>query len=214
MHRLFAALAAFVLVSVGGVIENAAQAGTVRIAAFGDSLTAGWGLKPDESFTAVLQRELRARGHDVEVINFGISGDTTAGGVARMRAVTAVKPDGVILELGANDGLRGFDPSLVEANLDQILSALRDAHIPVLLAGMRTLSGMGRRYGEEFEQVYPRLAKKHGVRLYPFFLEGVAGDPALNLPDGLHPTRQGIQEIVLRILPDVEGFLKELPAKK
>jgi len=195
-------------------MENTAQARTIRIAAFGDSLTAGWGLKPDESFTAVLQRELRSRGYDVEVVNFGISGDTTAGGVARMRAVTAAKPDGVILELGANDGLRGFDPALVEANLDQILSVFRDSRIPVLLAGMRALSGMGRRYGEEFALVYPRLAQKHGVRLYPFFLEGVAGDPALNLPDGLHPTQQGIQEIVRRILPDVEAFMKQLPAKK
>ncbi|MBI4804223.1 MAG: arylesterase [Desulfovibrio sp.] len=195
-------------------MENAAHAGTVRIAAFGDSLTAGWGLKPDESFAAVLQRELRARGYDVEVINFGISGDTTAGGVARMRAVMAVKPDGVILELGANDGLRGFDPALVEANLDQILTMFGQARIPVLLAGMRTLSGMGKRYGEEFAQVYPRLAQKHGVRLYPFFLEGVAGDPALNLPDGLHPTGRGIEEIVKRILPDVEAFMKQLSSRK
>lgn len=195
-------------------MENAAHAGTVRIAAFGDSLTAGWGLKPDESFAAVLQRELRARGYDVEVINFGISGDTTAGGVARMRAVMAVKPDGVILELGANDGLRGFDPALVEANLDQILTMFGQARIPVLLAGMRTLSGMGKRYGDEFAQVYPRLAQKHGVRLYPFFLEGVAGDPALNLPDGLHPTGRGIEEIVKRILPDVEAFMKQLSSRK
>lgn len=192
-------------------MTGAAQAGTVRLAAFGDSLTAGWGLKPDESFTAVLERELRARGHDVAVVNFGISGDTTAGGVSRVGAVIAAKPDGVILELGANDGLRGFDPAFTESNLDRIIGELRRQDIPVLLTGMRTLAGMGRRYGEEFAAVYPRLAAKFGIRFYPFFLEGVAGDPALNQPDGMHPNARGVLEIVRRMLPEVEAFLKDLP---
>jgi len=188
--------------------------GPLRIAALGDSLTAGFGLRPDEAFPAALQRELAARGHAVEMINFGISGDTTAGGVSRVSAVIRAKPDGVILELGANDALRGFDPALAEANLDRIISMLRAEGIPVMLTGMRAVMGMGRRYGEEFAAIYPRLAAKHGLRLYPFFLEGVAGDPALNLPDGLHPTAQGIREIVRRILPDVEAFLKDIAARK
>jgi len=195
-------------------MENAAHARTLRIAAFGDSLTAGYGLGQDDSFTAVLQRELRARGHDLEIVNFGVSGDTTAGGVARVGAVIAARPDGVILELGANDGLRGFEPALVEANLDRIIAALRQAGIPVMLTGMRALLGMGRSYGQEFAAVYPRLAAKYGLILYPFFLEGVAGDPTLNQPDGLHPNPQGVREIVRRILPDVETYLKGLPAGK
>jgi len=188
--------------------------GPLRIAALGDSLTAGFGLRPDEAFPAALQRELAARGHAVEMINFGISGDTTAGGVSRVSAVIRARPDGVILELGANDALRGFDPALAEANLDRIISMLRAEGIPVMLTGMRAVMGMGKRYGSEFAAIYPRLAAKHGLRLYPFFLEGVAGDPALNLPDGLHPTAQGIREIVRRILPDVEAFLKDIAAKK
>ena len=214
MHGVFVGLLALLFLLGGQVTTGVAQAKTVRIAAFGDSLSAGWGLKADEAFPAVLQRELKAHGFDVEMINFGISGDTTAGGVARVGAVISAKPDGVILELGANDGLRGIDPALAEANLDQIIGALRKANISVLLAGMRALTGMGRRYGEEFAQIYPRLAQKHGLKLYPFFLEGVAGDPALNQPDGLHPTAQGVREIVRRILPDVEAFLTELPARK
>jgi acyl-CoA thioesterase-1 len=188
--------------------------GPLRIVALGDSLTAGYGLRPGEAFPAALQQELATRGHSVEMINFGISGDTTAGGVSRVSAVIRAKPDGVILELGANDALRGFEPALAEANLDRIIGMLRAEGIPVMLTGMRAVMGMGKRYGEEFAAIYPRLAAKHGLRLYPFFLEGVAGDPSLNLPDGLHPTAQGIREIVRRILPDVEAFLKEIPAKK
>ncbi|MFP5222395.1 MAG: arylesterase [Acidobacteriota bacterium] len=195
-------------------MNSHAALGPVRIAVLGDSLTAGYGLRPDESFPAALQRELAARGHSVEMINFGISGDTTAGGVARVSAVVKARPDGVILELGANDALRGFDPALAEANLDRIITTLRGQGIPVMLTGMRAVMGMGKRYGDEFGAIYPRLAAKHGLRLYPFFLEGVAGDPSLNLPDGMHPTAQGIREIVRRIMPEVEAFLKDIPVKK
>ncbi|WP_243358708.1 arylesterase [Fundidesulfovibrio terrae] len=187
-----------------------AHAKTLRLAALGDSLTAGWGLPPSESFCAELERALKAKGHDVQVLNFGISGDTTAGGVARVGAVIAARPDGVILELGANDAMRGFDPALPEANLDRVLGELKKANIPVLLTGMRALLGMGKRYGDEFAAIYPRLAEKHGVKLYPFFLAGVAGDPALNQPDGIHPNYQGVREVVRRMLPDVEAFLKSL----
>ncbi|WP_243311374.1 arylesterase [Fundidesulfovibrio agrisoli] len=183
------------------------QAKALTIAALGDSLTAGFGLPGGQSFTAVLEKELRARGRDVAVVNFGVSGDTTAGGVSRVKSVLASSPDGVILELGANDGLRGLDPAQAEANLDRIIAACKERGVPVLLMGMRTLSGMGKRYGEEFAAIYPRLAQKYGLTLYPFFLEGVAGDPALNLPDGLHPNHEGIREIVRGTLPTVEKWL-------
>ena len=194
-------------------MDSPAQARTLRIAALGDSLTAGFGLKSEDGFTSVLAKELRAKGHDLEILNFGVSGDTTAGGVSRVGAVIAARPDGVILELGANDALRGFEPSLAEANLDRIIAALRQAGIPVMLTGMRAMLGMGRDYGQEFAAIYPRLAAKYGLLLYPFFLEGVAGDPALNQYDGLHPNPQGVRELVRRILPDVETFLKAQPGK-
>ncbi len=210
MHAVFAGLVALVFVLVGIMTPSDAHAKTLRLAALGDSLTAGWGLPPSESFCAELERALKAKGHDVQVLNFGISGDTTAGGVARVGAVIAARPDGVILELGANDAMRGFDPALPEANLDRVLGELKKANIPVLLTGMRALLGMGKRYGDEFAAIYPRLAEKHGVKLYPFFLAGVAGDPALNQPDGIHPNYQGVREVVRRMLPDVEAFLKSL----
>jgi acyl-CoA thioesterase-1 len=204
---------ALIFFLAGGALDSPAQARTLRIAALGDSLTAGFGLKSEDGFTSVLAKELRAKGHDLEILNFGVSGDTTAGGVSRVGAVIAARPDGVILELGANDALRGFEPSLAEANLDRIIAALRQAGIPVMLTGMRAMLGMGRDYGQEFAAIYPRLAAKYGLLLYPFFLEGVAGDPALNQYDGLHPNPQGVRELVRRILPDVETFLKAQPGK-
>jgi len=184
-----------------------AHARTIRLVALGDSLTAGYGLNPDESFTAVLQHQLRARGFDVEIINMGISGDTTAGGLSRVSQAIALKPDGVILELGANDGLLGLKPNDIQANLEQIILQLRQAHIPVLLTGIRALPGMGR--DDEFAAIFPRLAAKFQLSLYPFFLEGVT--PSLSQPDGLHPNAQGVREIVRRILPTVENFVGALP---
>ncbi len=204
-------LALAALLPCGGVVDAQDKGAPRRIVALGDSLTAGFGLSGADAFPAVLQRELRAAGRNVEVVNFGISGDTTAGGVARVGAAIAARPSGVILELGANDALRGLDPALAEANLDNVITQLKRENIPVLLTGMRALTGMGRRYGEEFAAIYPRLAQKHGLMLYPFFLEGVAGDPALNLADGLHPNPQGVRELVRRILPTVERFLDSLP---
>ena len=204
-------LALAALLPGGGVVDAQDKGAPRRIVALGDSLTAGFGLSGADAFPAVLQRELRAAGRNVEVVNFGISGDTTAGGVARVGAAIAARPSGVILELGANDALRGLDPALAEANLDNVITQLKRENIPVLLTGMRALTGMGRRYGEEFAAIYPRLAQKHGLMLYPFFLEGVAGDPALNLADGLHPNPQGVRELVRRILPTVERFLDSLP---
>lgn len=210
MHAAIRGFLVVALLLAVGVMDARAQARTIRLAAFGDSLTAGWGVGAGEDFPSVLERELKARGHDVKLINFGVSGDTSAGGVSRVSQVIQARPDAVILELGANDGLRGFDPALTEADLDRILAALGQARIPVLLTGMRALMGMGKRYRDEFAAVFPRLAGKHNVPLYPFFLEGVAGKPELNQPDGLHPNPEGVREIVRRILPDVEKLLNSL----
>lgn len=209
MRTLVSGVFALMLLCAQPAAAGSATPKPQRIACLGDSLTAGFGLRSEEAFPAVLERALRQRGHQAECLNFGVSGDTTAGGVSRTAAVIAAKPTHVILELGANDGLRGIDPAVARENLDRIIVTLKQAGIPVLLAGMKTLPGMGRRYGEEFAAIFPGLAEKHGLMLYPFFLDGVAGNPALNLPDGLHPTAQGIEEITRRLLPQVEAFLKD-----
>ena len=180
-----------------------AAAQPLKILALGDSLTAGYGLPPGQGFAPQLERALRDSGIDAEVIDAGLSGDTTAGGLARLDWALADKPDLVILELGANDMLRGVDPAETRANLDAMLAKLREAGPRVLLAGMRAAPNLGADYGGAFEGLYAELAEKYGVPLYPFFLEGVATDPKLNLPDGLHPNEAGIAEIVRRILPHV-----------
>jgi acyl-CoA thioesterase I len=186
----------------------------VRIAAFGDSLTAGYGLADAESFPQVLERFLRKRDLPVEVLNFGVSGDTTSGGLARLEWGLSDNPDMVILELGANDALRGIDPNRVRANLEAMLRILASRDIPVLLAGMLAPRNLGREYVHDFDAIYPDLAKAYGVPLYPFFLEGVAGDPALNLGDGIHPNAAGIAEITRRIGPMVEEMVREILESK
>ena len=180
-----------------------AAAQPLKILAFGDSLTAGYGLPPGQGFAPQLERALKESGVEAEVIDAGLSGDTTAGGLARLDWALADKPDLVILELGANDMLRGLDPAETRANLDAMLAKLRSAGPKVLLAGMRAAPNLGPDYGGAFERTYGDLAQKYGVPLYPFFLEGVATDPKLNLSDGLHPNEAGIAEIVRRILPHV-----------
>lgn len=187
----------------------AVSAQPLRIVALGDSLTAGYGLPAGASFADILQRELRSAGFEVDVINHGVSGDTTAGGVSRLGAVLAENPDGVILELGANDGLRGFEPAHVRANLERIMDELAERGVPVLLCGMDALANMGRDYGAEFRAVFDELAAKRGPTYHPFFLEGVFDVPELTLHDGLHPNKAGIEEIVRRILPTAEAFLKK-----
>nr|WMC96846.1 arylesterase [Aminobacter aminovorans] len=175
-----------------------------KIVGFGDSLMAGYGLNPGESFPEKLERALRNNGHDVVITNAGVSGDTTSGGLSRLDWSV---PDGtqlVILELGANDMLRGIDPALVEQNLDKMLARLQERKIEVLLAGMVAAPNLGHAYGEQFGTIYPRLAEKYGVTLYPFFLDGVAGDPKLLLEDGMHPTAEGIDRMVAKALPTVE----------
>ena len=185
----------------------AAAAEPVRILALGDSLTAGYGLARPASFPARLGEALGAEGRAVEVINAGISGDTTAGGLARLEWALAGGPDVVILELGANDGLRGLEPASTFANLDAMLTRLAAAGVAVLLAGMKAPPNLGAEYGAEFDAIFPRLAEKHGVAFYPFFLDGVAARPELNQEDGIHPNALGVAVIVERILPHVKALI-------
>jgi acyl-CoA thioesterase-1 len=179
----------------------------LRIVALGDSLTAGPGLPPDNTFPAKLERALKAKGIAAEVANAGVSGDTAAGGLARLDWSVPQGTDAVILELGANDMLRGIDPKLTRRALEEIVQRLSERRIPVLLAGMRVAPNLGPDYGREFEAIYSELAARHGLLLYPFFLAGVAADPKLNQGDGLHPTAAGVDAIVARILPNVEELV-------
>lgn len=184
------------------------------ILAFGDSLTAGYQLPAQDGFTAQLERALRARGHMVRVHNAGVSGDTTATGRARLEWVLSSlrqRPDLAIVELGANDMLRGLPPAQARANLDAILAELRRRGIPVVLAGMAASRTLGPVYVREFDGMYPDLARRHGATLYPFFLEGVAMQRPLLLSDGLHPNAQGVAVIVRGILPTIERALAALP---
>jgi acyl-CoA thioesterase-1 len=185
----------------------------LRIVVFGDSLVAGLGLKQSDAFPAQLERALKARGHAVEVINAGVSGDTTAGGLARLAWAVPEQTDAVILELGANDVLRGLDPARAKTNLDKTITAIKAGGAEVLLAGMFAPRSLGENYVRAFEGMYPELAKKHGLILYPFFLDGVAMDPKLNLDDGLHPNPRGVAEITKRILPSVEQLIERVRTK-
>jgi acyl-CoA thioesterase-1 len=180
---------------------------SARLLVLGDSLSAGYGLPIEQSFPAQLQVRLRTQGHNVTVLNASVSGDTSAGGLARLGWALADKPDFVMIELGANDGLRGLDPAALCANLDAIIQRLRRAGKGVMLAGMLAPPNMGPRYEAEFNRIYPALAQKHKIVFYPFFLEGVVANPALNQPDGLHPTAEGIAIIVDRITPYVVRLL-------
>ena len=193
------------------VMATPAQAREVLILAFGDSLSAGYGLKPQDAFPAQLQTTLRKQGVAARVHNGGVSGDTTTAGRGRLGWVLTglkAKPDLVILELGANDMLRGQSPALAKANLDAMIADLKRRSIPVLLAGMKASYNLDRRYRAEFDGIYPLLARKHGVRLYPFFMDGVAGNRALLLPDQMHPNAKGLSVLVQRILPSVKASLK------
>ncbi len=186
---------------------------SVKLVALGDSLSAGYNLPANAAFPVVLEQALRQKGLAVEVVNAGVSGDTTQGGLERIDWSVPDGTDGVILELGANDALRGIDPSLTEATLDTIVTRLKARGIAVLLAGMYAPRNLGADYAGRFDAIYPRLAAKHELTLYPFFLDGIAGERALNLPDQLHPTAEGVRVIVQRMLPTVERFLASLPPK-
>jgi acyl-CoA thioesterase-1 len=205
LSRVAAALVALCMCLF--ISPEAAMARTIKLVALGDSLTAGYGLPPGHGFPAVLQKALQAKGRDVVVADAGVSGDTTAGGAQRLDWAVPEGTDGVILELGANDALRGLDPAAARRSLASILDRLKARNVPVLLAGMYAPRNLGPGYHEAFDAIYPDLAKQYGLVLYPFFLDGVVGQARLNLPDGLHPTAEGVQVIVERMLPTVERFL-------
>jgi acyl-CoA thioesterase-1 len=179
------------------------------IVAFGDSLTAGFGVPAEESYPAQLQRRLEAAGYRDRVINAGVSGDTTAGGVRRVDWVLRSRPKLVILELGANDGLRGLAVSRIRANLDEIIRRFRAAGVTVVLAGMKLPPNYGEAYTSQFAAIYPELARRHKLPFMPFFLEGVATLPGLNQGDGIHPTGAGYQIIVDRLVPLLEPYLRK-----
>jgi acyl-CoA thioesterase I len=186
-----------------------AQTTPLKLAILGDSLTAGYGLKPEQAFPVRLEAALRAQGRNVTVLNHGVSGDTTAGGLERADWMLADKPDIVLIELGANDALRALDPATAERNLDALIAKLKAAGVGVWLAGMLAPRNFGPEYGRQFDALYKRLASKYDVPLYPFFLDGVARDPALNQADGIHPNLKGVDLIVERILPFVTKNLDD-----
>ena len=183
---------------------------TIRLVVLGDSLTAGLGLPPGKAFPDRLQAALRARGLDVDVLNAGVSGDTAADGLARYDWAVPANADALIVELGANDMLRGLEPVATKKALSAILDKAHAARLPTLIAGMRAAPNLGAEYDRAFDAIYPALAKDHDVALYPFFLDGVAGDPKLNQADGMHPTAEGVGVIVERIAPSVEEILKQV----
>lgn len=185
------------------------SAETKRILALGDSLIAGYGLAADQAFPVKLEAALKARGHDVVIINAGVSGDTMAQGEARLDWALGEPTDAVIVELGANDALRGLDPAQAEAALARILETLKARNLPVLIAGMRAPPNLGPEYQTKFDAIFPKLATQYGVALYPFFLEGVVADATLNQADGIHPNSQGVDIIVQKILPAVEELLSK-----
>jgi acyl-CoA thioesterase-1 len=205
--------ASFVLLLSVFLSAPSPEARTIHVLAFGDSLTAGLGLEPGQAFPARLEAALKARGHDIVIANAGVSGDTAIAGAERLDWSLAPETDAVIVELGSNDALRGIDPAETERALDQILAALKARKLPVLFTGMLAPRNLGADYGKRFDSLFRRLADKHGVLFYPFFLAGVAAEPALNQPDGLHPNSKGVDMIVSRILPAMEELLKQAAAK-
>lgn len=191
-----------------------AQAQPVTIVAFGDSLTAGYGLPGPDAFPAKLAAALKAKGENVEIANAGVSGDTATGGLARVEWSVPDGTDAVILALGANDLLRGIDPAVTEKALDGILAKLTARRIKVLLAGMLAGKNMGAEYEARYNAIFPALAKKYDALFYPFFLDGVATDRALNQQDGIHPNAAGVDAIVARILPNVDALIAQVRANK
>jgi acyl-CoA thioesterase-1 len=182
----------------------------IKLVALGDSLTAGYGLPASAAFPVRLQKALQEKGIAVEIGNAGVSGDTSSGGLARLDWSVGNDTEGVILELGANDALRGVDPQVTRNALEEILKRLKARNIPVLLCGMYAPPNYGQAYAAKFNAIYPELAKQYGVALYPFFLDGVATVQRLTQPDGLHPTAEGIDTVVTNILPAAEAFVRSI----
>jgi len=175
---------------------------------FGDSLTAGYGLKRSDSFSEKLSNALKSKGRNVRIILSSVSGDTTAGGKARLDWALIEKPDAFLLELGANDGLRGIDPSVSRENLESIIKKLKKNRVKTLIAGMFAPPNLGKEYSREFNNIFSSLAKKYSLLFYPFFLEGVAANPQLNQADGIHPNPKGVDEIIKRMLPIVMKLVR------
>lgn len=202
--RMLSMIAAFAMA------VTATHAATIKILALGTSLTQGLGVPPGLDLTAVLEARLKGSGLDVKVINAGVSGDTSAGGLARLDWSLAERPQAAIIELGSNDALRGQSPAETEKNLSMILARLKAEHIAVLLAGMRAPRNLGPEYGAQFDAIYPKLAKRFGVLFYPFILDGVAANPKLNQADGIHPNPAGVKIIADRMLPFVKRLVLQV----
>jgi len=202
------------LITLLAFLASPAGAAPIRLTALGTSLTQGYGLPPGTEFTVQLQAALKAAGHDVTVVNAGVSGDTSQDGLSRLDWTLADHPDAMIVELGSNDMLRGLPPAQTEKNLRAILARLKAAHVPVLLCGMMAQRNLGADYVKQFDSIYPRLAKETGVPLYPFLLDGVALNPKLNQADGMHPNPAGVKVIVARILPDVKKLIAQAAKNK
>jgi len=207
--RHIAAICTAALVAAAITLSASAQA-PVHIVALGDSLTAGYGLADKDGFVRRLQAALSAKGVAAEVANAGVSGDTASDGLARLDWSVPQGTDAVIVELGANDMLRGIKPEVTRAALDALLQRLTQRHIAVLLCGMRAAPNLGADYGAAFERIYPELTAKYGVLLYPFFLDGSAGDLSLTQQDGMHPNAAGVGMIVQRILPKVLELIAQV----
>jgi acyl-CoA thioesterase-1 len=195
-------------------IASAQAQAPIKLAVLGDSLSAGYGLPLQAAFPARLQKALREKGLDVDILNAGVSGDTTSGGRDRLDWSIPDGTEAVIVELGANDALRGLDPKVTKSALEDIIRKLQARKIAVMLAGMLAPPNYGPDYAAKFDPIYADLGKAYDVPLYPFFLDGVAGDAKLNLADGIHPTAEGIDIIVARILPSVEAFLNKVAANR
>ncbi len=204
MRLLFSALAMLAFAA------PAVAASPIQMVVLGDSLSAGYLLPQDAAFPAVLERALQAQGLSVDVANAGVSGDTSRGGLERLDWAVPEGTQVVLLELGANDMLRGIDPARTREALETIITRLKARGVRILLAGMLATPSLGKDYGDRFNAIYPELAKKHDIPLYPFFLSGIAGDSALNLDDGMHPNRKGVEAIVQAILPAVKNVLSGL----
>ena len=201
--HMMSMVAAFVMAT------TASDAATVKILALGTSLTQGLGVAPGLDLTAVLEARLRSSGFDVKFINAGVSGDTSAGGLARLDWSLADHPQAAIIELGSNDALRGQSPTETEKNLATILGRLKSEHVSVLLTGMKAPRNLGPEYAAQFDAIYPRLAKEYGVLFYPFLLDGVAANPKLNQADGIHPNPAGVKIIADRMFPYVKRLVLE-----
>lgn len=191
-----------------GVADAGHAAEPLKLVVLGDSLSAGYLLPPDQSFPSQLQVALAGRGHQVEVVNAGVSGDTSTGGLARLDWSVGPDADAVIVELGANDMLRGITPDLTRQNLDKITSSLKARGVAVLIAGMMAQRNLGEDYAAQFDPIYEDVASEYNALFYPFFLKGVALNPDLNLADGMHPTGEGVSVIVQNMIPKVEELLK------